>query len=139
MKSKFIYFLILTAFLSVSCAKNILVNYQSESSNTSKIVLKYNKTSHKTKVMINDALFVDGRQVKSVTIRNVPAGEYKIRCTSSSGLKKQRLQVSMGVKLDGADITVVKAINMPIQNGWYWVGITSMAVWPLVLIAGYTL
>jgi len=139
MKSKFIYFLILTAFLSISCAKNILVNYQSESLNTSKIVLKYNKTSHKTKVMVNEALIVDGRQVKSVTIRNVPAGEYKIRCTSSSGLKKQRLQVSMGVKLDGMDETVVKDINMPIQNGWYWVGVTSMAVWPLVLIAGYTL
>ena len=139
MKSKLIFLLILTAFLSISCAKNILVNYQAESLNTSKIVLKYNRTSHKTKVMINDALFVNGRQVKSVTIRNVPAGDYTIRCTSSSGLKKERLQVSMGVKLEGVDKTVIKAINMPIQNGWYWVGVTSMAVWPLVLIAGYTL
>jgi len=139
MKTKFVYFVILAAFLASSCAKNILVNYQSENFNTSKIVLKYSKISHKTKVMINDNLLVDGRQAKSVTIRNLPAGDYKIRCTSSSGMKKERLQVSMGVKLVGADKTVIKAINMPIQNGWYWAGVTSVAIWPLLLIAGYTL
>lgn len=139
MKMKFIFILILAAFLTSSCAKNILVNYQSETLNTSKIVLKYSKVSHKTMVLINDNLIVKRRQAKSVTILNVPAGNYKIRCSSSSGLKKERLEVSMGIKLDGDSKTVVKAINMPIQNGWYWVGVTSMAVWPLVLIAGYTL
>ena len=139
MKTKFIYFLILAAFLASSCAKNILVNYQSETLNTSKIVLKYSKISHKTKVMINDNLIVEGMQAKSVTILNVPAGNYKISCSSSSGLKKEKLQVAMGVKLDGVDKTIVKDIHMPLQNGWYWVGVTSMAVWPLALIAGYTL
>ncbi len=139
MKTKFIYFLILAAFFASSCAKNILVNYQAETINTSKIVLKYSKTSHKTKVMINDSLLVNGRQVKSITISNVPAGSYKIKCSSNSGLKKERLYVSMGVKMDGNAKTIVKPINMPVQNGWYWMGVTSLVVWPLALIAGYTL
>lgn len=139
MKSRYFFLLAFVAFLASSCARHIQVRYQAQKANTSDIVLKYNKISRRTKVIINDILIVDGRQAKSVTIMNVPVGEYKIRCSSSSGLKKDRLYVTMGIKSDGLGKVITREIEMPLQNGWYWVGVSSLAVWPLVLIAGYTL
>lgn len=139
MKTSHFFLLVLVTFLAASCSKNIHVTYQPQKSNTSQIVLKYDKVSHRTRILMNDKLIVNGAQAKSVTINNVPAGDYTIKCSSSSGWRKDRVHVAMGVKLDGVDKTVIKKVDMPIQNGWYWVGVSSLVVWPLVLIAGYTL
>ncbi len=75
-------------FMFTSCSKDIYVNFQTESSNTGKIVLRPSKSTDKTFVTINDNLIVNKKNVKSVTINNVPYGNYIINYTSENGWYK---------------------------------------------------
>jgi len=139
MKPNRILILFIIAFFSSSCAKNLLVNYPAEPGNTNELVLKFNKASPKIRVSLNDKLIVDGKLTKSVTIQNLPEGQYDIRCSSYTGWQKERVCTSVKAEILGVEKSVITTIDLPVKNGWYWVGITSLAVWPLVLIAGFTL
>lgn len=139
MKPNRILILFFIAFFSSSCAKNLLVNYPAEPGNTNELVLKFNKASHKIRVSLNDKLIVDGKLARSVTIQNLPDGQYDIRCSSYSGWQKERVCASVQAGFFGTEKSVIRTIDLPVENGWYWVGITSLLVWPLVLVAGFTL
>jgi hypothetical protein len=135
---RFLILLFIAFFLS-SCAKNLLVNYQAEPGNTTNLVLKFSKVSHHAKLSVNDKLLVEGKLARSVTLRNLPAGSYDIKCWSNSGWKKDKVCTTLKAEINGAEKTVVKNIDLPVKNGWYWIGITSLVVWPIVLVAGFTL
>ena len=139
MKIGLILILLFIAFFSSSCAKNLLVNYQSEPGNTTSLVLRFNKVLHHTKVSVNEKLLVDGKLTRSVTLRNLPSGSYNIKCSAYSGWQKDDVCTTLKADINGAEITVVKSVDMPVKNGWYWLGFTSLIVWPMVLVAGFTL
>jgi hypothetical protein len=88
---------------------------------------------------MNDSLIVDCKKVRSVTINNLPAGNYKIKIRSSSSWYTERLCSSFALKTDGDGKTIVKEVKVPPHSTWYWVGVTSMVIWPLVIFAGLAL
>jgi uncharacterized protein YcfL len=83
-----------------SCSKHIYVNYQTESANTGKVVLKPSKPTERTFVTINDNLIVDKKNVKSVTINNVPDGDFNIHYTSDNIWYKDKLDVQIPLKME---------------------------------------
>lgn len=135
---RFLILLFIAFFLS-SCAENLLVNYQAEPGNTTNLVLKFSKVSHHARLSVNDKLLVKCNLVRSVTLQNLPAGNYDIECWSNSGWKKQKVCTRLNAEMNGDQKTVVENIELHVKNGWYWVGITSLLAWPVVLVAGFTL
>jgi len=116
-----------------SCSKHIYVNYQTETANTGKVVLKPSKPTEKTYVTINDNLIVDKKNVKSVTIRNVPDGDYLIHYTSENGWYKEKLNAEIPLKMEnGREIT--KLIEVPPYSAGYWVYVTGIAILPWIII-----
>ncbi len=116
-----------------SCSKHIYVNYQTETANTGKVVLKPSKPTEKTYVTINDNLIVDKKNVKSVTIRNVPDGDYLIHYTSENGWYKEKLNAKIPLKMEnGREIT--KLIEVPPYSAGYWVYVTGIAILPWIII-----
>jgi hypothetical protein len=139
MKTGRIQILLCIAFIFSSCAKNILVNYQEDPVNTTNLVLRFSKVSHHTRLSVNDKLLVDGKLARSVTVMNLPSGDYDIKCSAYSGWKKKNVCTSLKAGINGTGTTVVEHIDLPVKNGWYWLGISSLVVWPMVLVAGFTL
>lgn len=116
-----------------SCSKHIYVNYQTETANTGKVVLKPSKPTGNTYVTINDNLIVDKKNVKSVTIRNVPNGDYVIHYTSENGWYKEKLNAEIPLKMEnGREIT--KLVEVPPYSAGYWVYVTGMAVLPWIIL-----
>ncbi len=118
-----------------SCSKHIYVNYQTESANTGKVVLKPSKPTERTFVTINDNLIVDKKNVKSVTINNVPDGDFNIHYTSDNSWYKDKLDVQIPLKMEnGKEMT--KLVEVPPYSTGYWIYMGGMAVLPwLVLLA----
>lgn len=116
-----------------SCSKHLYVSYQAESSNTGQIVLKPSKPTSRTFVTVNDNLMVDKKNVKSVTISNVPEGEFEVHYTSDNGWYKNKLDQKIPIEMkDGKQIT--KLIEVPPYSTGYWVYVTGMAILPWVVI-----
>lgn len=116
-----------------SCSKHLYVNYQSESSNTGQIVLKPSTPTSRTFVTVNDNLIVDKKSVKSVTIANVPAGDYKVHYTSENSWYKDKLDTELDVEMaNGKEIT--KLIEVPPYSTGYWIYVSGMAIIPWVVL-----
>ena len=113
-----IIFIVLILFSS--CARNIYADYQTESQNTGTIVVKPSKSTEKTFVTINDNLIVDKKNVKSVTLNNVPKGSYNIHYTSESGWYKETINDNIKVDMtEGKKVT--KIVEIPPYSTGYWI------------------
>jgi uncharacterized protein YcfL len=109
-----------------SCSKHIYVNYQTDSANTGKVVLKPSKSTERTFVTINDNLIVDKKNVKSVTINNVPDGDFNIHYTSDNIWYKDKLDVQIPLKMEnGKEMT--KLVGVPPYSTDYWIYMGVMA------------
>ncbi len=116
---------ILLAFSS--CSRHIHLNYQLESTNTGKIVLKSSKPTEKTAVAINGYEIIKKKKVKTVTINNVPAGDHTIRYASLNKWYKERLDVQIPVKVEnGKEVTTL--VDVPPYSTGYWFYIAGQAV-----------
>lgn len=126
------FLLISGIFLFSSCAKHIQVAYQTETSNTGSVAIKLNRPTPFTYVTINDQLIVNRKNVKSLTVNNLPAGEYTIHYTTESSRLKEKLDAHVPVKMEaGKEIT--KLIEVPPYSNGYWI-YSGLVVLPLVTL-----
>ncbi len=133
MKKLGVFTLAIGLLFFTSCAKHIYVNYQTETSNTGKIVIKPSKPTEKTFVTINDNLIVDRKFVQSVTINNVPSGDYKVHFTSENGWYKEKLNAEIQVEMENSK-EVTKLVEVPPYSAGYWIYITGVTVLPWVML-----
>ena len=116
-----------------SCSKHIYVDYQTESVNTGQVILKPIKPTERTYVTINDNLIVDKKNVNSVTIKNVPNGDYNIHYTSDNSWYKDKLDFQVSLKMeDGREMT--KLVEVPPYSTGYWIYVIAMAILPWVVL-----
>lgn len=121
MKTALLLLSLATLLLS-SCAKNIHVNYQNDSFNTGKVVLKPAEPTDRTFVTINDSLIVNRKYVKSVTIHNVPSGEHQVHYTSNNYMYKEKIDGKMTVNVDNNRV-ITKLIEVPPYSAGYWIAL----------------
>lgn len=132
MKTKMAFLLISGMFLFSSCAKHIQVAYQTETSNTGSVAIKLNRPTPFSYVTINDQLIVNRKNVKSLTVNNLPAGEYTIHYTTESSRLKEKLDAHVPVKMEaGKEIT--KLIEVPPYSNGYWI-YSGLVVLPFVTL-----
>jgi hypothetical protein len=136
MKRNFLFGAILIITLFSSCSRELFVNYQTETANTGKIIIKPNKSTSKTNVTINDKLIVDGKKLKKLTINNVPEGDYKIHYSSDSHIYKTKIDTVISIQIKGGkEITKLVTIP-PYSTGFYIYIIGSLiflSLFPLTL------
>jgi hypothetical protein len=120
--------LCLVMLFCTSCAKNIYVDYQRESANTGKVVLKPSNPVV-ANVTLNDNLIVDNKHVKSITINNVPKGEHTVRFSSGSNSYKEKLDETIPLKMETGKETT-KLITVPPEStgSWVYSGLALVAV-----------
>lgn len=122
MRKTALLLLSLATLLLSSCAKNIHVNYQNDSANTGKVVLKPAEPTNRTYVTFNDSLLVNKKYVKSVTIHNVPSGEHEVHYTSNNYAYKEKIDGKMTVNVDNNRV-ITKLIEVPPYSAGYWIGL----------------
>jgi hypothetical protein len=133
MRKVYSIFLLAGLLVMSSCTKHIFVNYQTDSSGTGKVVLKPSKPTTKTLVTINDKLIVDMKNAKSVTINNLPIGEYSIHYTSDNSWYKDKLDVKIPLKVEeGSDKTML--VEVPPFSTGYWIYCSGAAILPWVIL-----
>ena len=117
-----------------SCSEHIYISYQTESANTGKVVLKPSGSTSGTYLTINDKLIVDDKNVKSITVSNVPDGDYNFHYTSQNNWYKYKLDTKIPVKMEmGKEVT--KLVEVPPYSTGYWFYVTGMAILPWFIFA----
>lgn len=117
-------------FLSLiftSCAKDIIVSYQAVSDNTGTIFIKPTRPTSGTLVTLNDQLIVNGEDVKSVTVNNVPRGTHKLNYVANSANYKYSLNFQTECKVDPNKQTAVPVDSPPYSTLYYVTEIFSTA------------
>jgi hypothetical protein len=133
MNKFYILFLMSGLLIFSSCSKHIYVNYQTESANTGKVVLKPTNATSTTYVTINDNLIVDRKNVKSVTINNIPNGDYSIRYTSDNSFYKNKLDAKIPLKMENSK-EITKLVQVPPYSTGYWIYLCGIAVLPWLIL-----
>lgn len=121
------FILIVGLFVFSSCSRHIYVNYQPDSANTGKVVIKPTKPTSRTYVTVNDNLLVDRKYAKSVTINNIPDGEYILHYTSDNTWYKDKMDVKIPLKLEDEKI-ITKLVEVPPYSTGYWIYSAALVI-----------
>ena len=120
--------ILFVGLLFSSCSQRLYVDYQQDSTNTGKVILKPSKPTAGTSVTINDRLIVDNKSVKSVTINNIPIGKYSIAyMTPESMLYKEKLDAQISVEMDSSR-EITKFVEVPPYSTGFWLYAIGMPV-----------
>lgn len=120
------------------------VNYQTESSNTGKIILQptVSTPSWSTYVTVNNTqviypLMTQDKDVAQVVINNVPNGDYKIQYCAYSRAYKEPLDAEIEVKMEkNKQISKIVTVPTP-SNGWWSMETAQYIVYSVPLILFY--
>jgi len=116
---KHLSFILVVVFLS-SCSKDFYVSYQSNAERTGKVVILPSEPTSQTTVTLDDNIIIKSKNVKSLTIDNVPEGEVKINYVSNNSTYKDKLNQEMFVNvINGKETT--QLIQTPPRSTGYWI------------------
>ncbi len=87
------------AVLLNSCGLHYTYTYQPDSTTTGKILLKPTKSTKETTVRLNDSIIFSEKRVKSVTIENLPNGEYSVQYTGINYLYSQKTDTTYQIEI----------------------------------------
>jgi len=115
-----ISFLIITLVLCVSCGRQLVIPYSSESNSNASIFIKPIKPTNKTFITINDSLIVNKKLIKSVRIDHLPAGIYTINYSSDVNTMVARIDSTMTIVVEDHK-EISKIIDVPPYSSWYYI------------------
>jgi hypothetical protein len=114
-------FVVAVLFLT-SCSANRVVQYQTETESTSTIKVKPSTKLRDVVVTLDGNLVWEkSRKVKSLTIKNVPAGSHELRVTSASWVYKDEINHTSNVEVKGKGETKTELVSVPPYSAGYWI------------------
>ncbi len=130
MKLKIFCLFLLLPLLFSSCALNYFYTYQPDNQNTGKAVIIPTATTSGTYIMLNDSLIIKNKSVKSLTIENLPAGEYLLQYKSYNPAYKEKLEKQMLLRVEsGSNLTEVVGVP-PVSSGyWIYAGLITSTIY----------
>ena len=133
--------LLLVPFVFSSCALNYYYTYQKENHNTGKAVIIPTISTSSTYVMLNDSLIIRNKNVKTLTLENLPAGEYLLQYKSYNPAYKDKLDQQIPLRVEsGSNLTEIVGVP-PVSSGyWIYAGLISSTLYFILympLIFGY--
>lgn len=112
--------LITTLVLCVSCARQLVIPYSSDSNSNASLFLKPIKPTNKTFITINDSLIVNKKFVKSVRIDHLLPGTYIINYSSDVNTVVARIDSTMTIVIEDHQ-EIAKIIDVPPYSSWYYI------------------
>lgn len=116
---RFFGILLLFPVLFTSCALNYFYSYTSNPMNKGNI--KFLPTRHLSKsyVLLNDSLILNGRNLKSLTIENLPDGIYKVQFACNDFRYKYPLNEKYEIAIRNG-LNSIQLVNVPPVSQAYW-------------------
>ncbi|HRZ96000.1 MAG TPA: hypothetical protein P5084_00475 [Paludibacter sp.] len=135
MKLKKLCLLLFMPLLISSCALNYSYTYQPESQNTGKAVIIPTAATSNTYVMLNDSLILKNKVVKSLTLENLPAGDYILQYKSYNSAYKEKLEKQMFLRVEnGSNLTEIVGVP-PVSSGyWIYAGLITATIYAVLYI-----
>ena len=133
--------LLLVPCVFSSCALNYYYTFQPENQNTGKAVIIPTISTSSTYVMLNDSLIIKNKNVKTLTIENLPAGEYLLQYKSYNPAYKDKLDQQIPLRVEsGSNLTEIVGVP-PVSSGyWIYAGLITSTLYFILympLIFGY--
>ena len=120
MKNLKSYILIaMVAVLFSSCAKNLSVNFQTNSENTGSIVIALTAPLKGSVLTVDDKLLVDKEFVKKITIKNVPVGDHDVNFSSDSWQYQTNVNEKFKIKTEKEKESAKIVTRPPYSTGYY--------------------
>jgi hypothetical protein len=111
--------LISIPFLFCSCAQNLIIDYGSRDSSVGHIIVQPSARTPQSYLSIDDKLLVTKKNVRSITVNNVPVGERKVHFMTNSSNFKEKVSGEYTVNVL-ENKTSVKLVELPPYSGGYW-------------------
>ena len=121
------YLFVIAQLLLTSCSKKLVLKYQMDSLNTEILVLKPSNPTRKTNITVNDNLVVNKKNVKSVTIYNIPEGDNNINFTCDNSFYNDKINGQFTVKIDSGQV-ITKLIQIPPFSTGFWIYVTTPVI-----------
>lgn len=107
------------AFGMQSCYQNLKITYQADKNNTGTLVLKPTRPINKANVVMDGQLLVEDKNVKKITIYNVPAGLHSSNITSDYYWFKKPLNDTLNFEIK-ANSQTAQIVQVPtLKEGYY--------------------
>ncbi len=131
-KSKLIIFGVLVFLLS-SCALQYTYTYQPQNENTGKLVVIPVRPAPSSFVMLNDSLVINNKNIKTLTLENLPEGKYKVQFHSNSEIFKDKISETFEIEVkSGSNLTHIVSIP-PVSNGyWIYAGLITSTLYAVL-------
>ena len=113
--------LFIAILLFASCAQDIYVQYPGDDQHSQSIKLQPNKPTYGTYITIDQQLIVDHRNVRSVTIQNVPVGKHEIDYVCDNSVMQHPLDANMTIWIEKGK-SETHLIEVPPNSTAYWIG-----------------
>ena len=94
-----VLFVITTVVVLNSCGLHYTYTYHPDASKTGKILLKPTKSTNETTFRLNDSIIFSEKRVKSVTIENLPDGNYSVQYTGLNYLYSQKTDTTYQIEI----------------------------------------
>jgi hypothetical protein len=125
-------FVLISLWFFCGCAQDLTVVYQDDAAQTGTVVIKTSRRTYQTSVSMNDTLLVDEKNLRSLTIENVPFGEHQIHyIVNSQNLQDkvdERIQLTMSSEKE-----ITKLVEVPPYNNMYWIYQSISIIFPFIL------
>ena len=125
----FIILFVLAVGLS-SCALNYTYTYQPNPTVTGKAVFLPTIATQNTSVTLNDSLILERKYVKSLTLENLPEGDYFLHYSSYDQSYKDKLDEKYFFKIENGTKKVQIVAVPPSSTGfWIWAGLITSTIY----------
>lgn len=135
----FILFILIIAFSS--CALSYTYTYQQDASITGKAVFLPSIPTSNTSVTLNDSIILDHKYVKSLTLENLPDGDYQLHFSSYDPSYKNKLDEKYFFKIENGTKKVQLVAVPPASTGfWIYAGLITSTLYLILylpLMFGY--
>lgn len=135
MKPTPILFMMTLSLFFSSCALNYFYTYQPDKAKTGKAVFIPSGSTSRTYVTLNDSLIIENKLLKSLTLENLPDGEYSMHYTSLNYGYKEKLDKTYLFKIENGT-KKVELIAVPPMSSGYWIygGLLTASIYALLLL-----
>lgn len=118
---KYVLFL-LAGFILSSCAKDIVISYNTKAQKTGSVVLTPERPLYKTDMSLNDSLMFENKSVRSITLEGLPAGPHKINLKSDYTFYKDNMDATYEPVIRGGEATDEKVKTPGYSASFYVIG-----------------
>jgi hypothetical protein len=123
------------SLLLSSCALNYFYIYQPDQTKTGKALFIPTGPTSNTYVTLNDSLIIENKYLKSLTLENLPNGDYSLHYTSLNNGYKEKLDKYYLFKIENGTQKVEVVAVPPMSSGyWIYAGLVSASIYAILLL-----